>query len=107
MTTANKNTEALNTTKTACKYMLNMVTKQFEDFEAEIDTMNDGFSADSDRDALAATNSQERNQTKNMDNMDNSIVHYEDNQRKLKVVNYDSEDDSTEEETKNLSLIHI
>jgi len=100
MNTTDKITEALTNTKAACKYMISNVTKQFEDFEAEIEAMNVRISADNDRDALAAAatnlyDTKVRNQTKNMDCR---IVHYDNAERKIKVVDYDSEDDSAEEE---------
>jgi len=43
--TKNKVVEAVLNTKTACKFMVREVTKKFEEFEKEIDTMN-GFSND-------------------------------------------------------------
>merc|ERR1719233_2544428 len=44
--TKNKVVEAVMNTKTACKFMVREVTKKFEEFEAEIDTMNESCVVD-------------------------------------------------------------
>jgi len=50
VTSKNKVVEAAMNTKTACKFMVREVTKKFEDFEAELENMDDSFTVDGEAD---------------------------------------------------------
>merc|ERR1712243_158980 len=50
VTSKNKVVEAVLNTKTACKFMVREVTKKFEDFEAELENMDDSVTVDGEAD---------------------------------------------------------
>ena len=77
VTSKNKVVEAVMNTKTACKLMVREVTKKFEDFEAELENMEDSFTVDGEADY----NENVKGKTK-----------------RLKTLNFDGEDSSHLEE---------